>query len=212
MTGRASTVRSFEDQRRFHIARVTASRRVAAAIGRGSLEAERCRVCGSLGSDAHHEDYGQPFLIWWLCASHHKIRHAEIECRAKGTDTRCVLCSCGVRQHGSRGDGRWHTVVRPCRGPLCLFCPHYGVHRIRSGALVHTIKTRCQVTNGALAPARERMAMMERTQQAPCERCGGKMTPGRHGQHKRFCSAECGQRSWQDRNPRQPRTGERRRA
>lgn len=34
-----------------------------------------CEVCGDPKSEAHHEDYKQPFFIKWLCQFHHRAVH-----------------------------------------------------------------------------------------------------------------------------------------
>lgn len=44
------------------------------AMKKGELERKPCIECGSLNSDAHHEDYNKPLDVIWLCRIHH-IRH-----------------------------------------------------------------------------------------------------------------------------------------
>lgn len=43
---------------------------------RGKIEAESCSVCGAEDAEMHHEDYGRPLDIEWLCRSCHLSRHA----------------------------------------------------------------------------------------------------------------------------------------
>jgi hypothetical protein len=38
-----------------------------------------CIVCGSLKSEAHHEDYSKPLEVIWLCRRHHMERHRRYE-------------------------------------------------------------------------------------------------------------------------------------
>jgi predicted transposase YbfD/YdcC len=41
---------------------------------------ESCGRCRSTKNiHAHHEDYSRPLNIVWLCAKHHKERHAELD-------------------------------------------------------------------------------------------------------------------------------------
>ncbi len=43
----------------------------------GNLHEKPCEVCGSLSVVAHHDDYGQPLNVRWLCQAHHKHWHEE---------------------------------------------------------------------------------------------------------------------------------------
>ena len=62
-----------------HAARLKAQ----AAVKNGLLIKGPCQVCGTFENvHAHHEDYGKPLDVLWLCASHHMMFHAgtlEIE-------------------------------------------------------------------------------------------------------------------------------------
>lgn len=43
---------------------------------------QKCEVCGSQETEAHHDDYLKPLNIRWLCAAHHKewhVIHGEAE-------------------------------------------------------------------------------------------------------------------------------------
>lgn len=44
---------------------------------RGRIRREPCQVdgCGEEKSEAHHIDYSKPFVVVWLCFTHH--RHVE---------------------------------------------------------------------------------------------------------------------------------------
>lgn len=47
------------------------------AIRAGRLNRRPCEICGSVELiHAHHEDYNEPLVIRWLCASHHKQLHS----------------------------------------------------------------------------------------------------------------------------------------
>jgi predicted nucleic acid-binding Zn ribbon protein len=46
-------------------------------IKEGKIKQSNCNVCGSIETIPHHEDYGDPFDIVWLCEAHHKAYHKE---------------------------------------------------------------------------------------------------------------------------------------
>ena len=49
------------------------------AIRDGKLIRQLCEKCGNgQNIHAHHEDYGKPFEVTWLCRSCHGKRHREI--------------------------------------------------------------------------------------------------------------------------------------
>jgi hypothetical protein len=62
-----------EENREKHLAH----RKIEAAIRAGRLKVEPCVFCGC-EAQAHHEDYSKPFVIVWLCPTHHKRRHKDI--------------------------------------------------------------------------------------------------------------------------------------
>ncbi len=45
------------------------------AISKGLLIRLPCEVCRNPKSEAHHEDYGQPLQVRWLCRTHHAEHH-----------------------------------------------------------------------------------------------------------------------------------------
>jgi hypothetical protein len=51
---------------------------VAYQIRLGNITRQPCQVCGEAKSEAHHEDYSSPLDVMWLCDTHHKARHREI--------------------------------------------------------------------------------------------------------------------------------------
>jgi hypothetical protein len=50
---------------------------VANAIRGHKLFRMPCEVCGDTQSEAHHDDYKQPFFIKWLCQFHHRAEHGR---------------------------------------------------------------------------------------------------------------------------------------
>ena len=57
----------------------TARTAVAYAIRTGRMMRKPCEFCGSLRSQAHHDDYTRPFDVMWLCQAHHAGRHAFLK-------------------------------------------------------------------------------------------------------------------------------------
>lgn len=48
---------------------------VSNALRDGRLRREPCCVCGEKKTQAHHEDYGKPLAVIWLCSEHHAAHH-----------------------------------------------------------------------------------------------------------------------------------------
>ena len=44
----------------------------------GALVPQPCEVCGATRTEAHHEDYGRPLDVRWLCRPHHRALHADL--------------------------------------------------------------------------------------------------------------------------------------
>jgi len=42
---------------------------------RGLLKKEPCGSCGAEKAEKHHDDYGQPLKVTWLCMPCHRARH-----------------------------------------------------------------------------------------------------------------------------------------
>lgn len=55
-----------------------AHKKVESAIRAGKLKRQPCVRCGNPKSQAHHDDYGKPLEVMWLCRAHHRERHIEI--------------------------------------------------------------------------------------------------------------------------------------
>lgn len=56
---------------------------VQTAIRNGTLTRQPCTECKAPNSHAHHEDYGKPLDVLWLCPVHHAQRHPMIAERRK---------------------------------------------------------------------------------------------------------------------------------
>lgn len=49
------------------------------ALKSGRLVRQPCEVCGSSEVQAHHDDYGYPLAVRWLCVAHHVEWHKNNE-------------------------------------------------------------------------------------------------------------------------------------
>lgn len=47
------------------------------AVDAGLITKQPCERCGAGYVHAHHEDYGKPLEVMWLCPFHHSARHRE---------------------------------------------------------------------------------------------------------------------------------------
>ena len=68
-------------------AQLAAYSKFRVAERRGDLtRPEQCEICGTeTNVQAHHDDYGQPLDVRWLCMPCHTIRHRELQVEAKVT-------------------------------------------------------------------------------------------------------------------------------
>ena len=55
--------------------RVRAQEKLQRAVATGTVKKLPCVMCGSKKSVAHHEDYGKPLEVVWLCRAHHREIH-----------------------------------------------------------------------------------------------------------------------------------------
>lgn len=51
--------------------------KVQKAIQDGKLIREPCEICGESPAHGHHDDYGKPLAVRWLCRSHHREWHRQ---------------------------------------------------------------------------------------------------------------------------------------
>jgi hypothetical protein len=59
--------------------------KLSKAIKSGRVKKTPCIVCGSVKSQAHHEDYSKPLDVTWLCVRHHADRHIHLrDCETLG--------------------------------------------------------------------------------------------------------------------------------
>jgi len=55
-----------------------ARQKVAHVTRSGKLFKSPCEVCGNTKSEAHHDDYGKPLDVRWLCRQHHEDLHYRL--------------------------------------------------------------------------------------------------------------------------------------
>jgi hypothetical protein len=60
-----------------HPEKLIARNAVAYALETGTLKRLPCEVCGSILTEAHHEDYSKPLEVEWLCNLHHAERRGD---------------------------------------------------------------------------------------------------------------------------------------
>lgn len=48
------------------------------AVRSGHLARQPCEVCGDDDVHAHHDDYGKPLDVRWLCPRHHGEAHRRV--------------------------------------------------------------------------------------------------------------------------------------
>lgn len=51
--------------------------RVSRAVKRGDLTRLPCEVCAAPITEGHHDDYGKPLEVRWLCRAHHSQQHGR---------------------------------------------------------------------------------------------------------------------------------------
>lgn len=61
--------------------RIKANTLLNIAIKSGKISRSPCEVCGEVRVHGHHDDYGQPLEVRWLCPIHHKKAHQTSKSR-----------------------------------------------------------------------------------------------------------------------------------
>lgn len=74
---RESVHASLKKQNAAHPEKRAARIAVGNAIRRGTLIRKPCEVCGTMQSEAHHEDYSKPLDVRWFCRVHHLMHHGN---------------------------------------------------------------------------------------------------------------------------------------
>lgn len=60
--------------------KVLANAAIKYAKQKGQVQAQSCEICGTIENvHAHHDDYGKPLMVRWLCATHHARHHAAVK-------------------------------------------------------------------------------------------------------------------------------------
>ena len=80
MENRDKAAQYLRDTRARHPEKDRARRAVNRAVAQGKLARGGCQVCGRARAEAHHEDYGKPLDIVWLCREHHTgLHHGKLQ-------------------------------------------------------------------------------------------------------------------------------------
>jgi len=58
-------------------ARAIARGKLNLAVYHGRVKRQSCEVCGATPAEAHHDDYGKPLEVRWLCPTHHRDHHQK---------------------------------------------------------------------------------------------------------------------------------------
>ncbi len=80
----ANSTRSSAAWRSADKRRASCHNKVRWALQSGTLQKLPCERCKNPKSLAHHEDYGKPLDVIWLCQPCHKQRHKEIDSELRG--------------------------------------------------------------------------------------------------------------------------------
>lgn len=71
-----------QETARLYRTRITLKRRARwqawAAVRDGRLIRKSCERCGNPKSEAHHDDYGEPLIVRWLCRRCHERHHCDV--------------------------------------------------------------------------------------------------------------------------------------
>lgn len=64
-----------------HPLKYWARKTLSDAKRRGKITAQPCAECGTtIDVHAHHDDYGKPLEVQWLCRKHHRMKHEDTPC------------------------------------------------------------------------------------------------------------------------------------
>ena len=53
------------------------------AVRDGMIKRKPCVICGNPKTHGHHENYGEPLNVIWLCNFHHRKHHIDMLNHAK---------------------------------------------------------------------------------------------------------------------------------
>lgn len=81
--GRAAIRKKTRAFRRKYPQKYAAHVAVQTAVRNGSLIPQPCETCGCKDTNGHHDDYGKPLDVRWLCDQCHLAEHAMLAERAK---------------------------------------------------------------------------------------------------------------------------------
>lgn len=75
--GRLSSKKSHREWDKRNKHKKQANNKLRWALKSGLLTQKPCEICGSVKSQAHHDDYDKPLDVRWLCSIHHAEHHRK---------------------------------------------------------------------------------------------------------------------------------------
>lgn len=73
--GKAADAKKDKKRRIKYPKRYKARKAINNAIAARKISRQPCEKCGSEPAEAHHDDYGKPLDVRWLCPYHHREYH-----------------------------------------------------------------------------------------------------------------------------------------
>lgn len=115
--GRVAEYYPFVSKRAWDSTRRQCAGIVREAIRVGDLIQQPCEVCGEF-AEAHHEDYGHPLSVRWLCRTHHREHHAELRAKGLGVAASTLPFQRKKQRHSHTCDASTVALVRQVTGAL----------------------------------------------------------------------------------------------
>lgn len=103
--------RTFDKPIAYEKAQASARHKAREAITNGDIEETPCEICGSKTVHAHHDDYGKPLQVRFLCPKCHKKWHLENTPSRISGEKSCGICG----KKFIPDDTHWKFCSEECR-------------------------------------------------------------------------------------------------